>query len=93
MPTYTYRCNACGQTFQRFQRISDAPVAACPDCGGAVERLIEGGGGFIMKGGSQGSGRGGGRGRGAGGCALERTGQTCCGRSERCERPGCGGGH
>ena len=59
MPTYTYRCNACGQTFQRFQRMSDAPVAACPDCGGAVERLIDGGGGFIMKGGGQGSGRGG----------------------------------
>ncbi|HDI60775.1 MAG TPA: zinc ribbon domain-containing protein, partial [Desulfobacteraceae bacterium] len=54
MPTYTYRCNACGQTFQRFQRMSDAPVAVCPDCGGAVERLIEGGGGFIMKGGGHG---------------------------------------
>jgi putative FmdB family regulatory protein len=92
MPTYTYRCRACGQIFQRFQRMDDAPVVICPDCGGPVERLIGGGGGFIMKGYGQGGGRGG-RGRGAGGCAFERTGRTCCGRSEPCDRSRWGGGH
>jgi putative FmdB family regulatory protein len=88
MPTYTYQCNDCGQTFERFQNMSDAPVATCPDCGGAVNRLISGGGGFIMKGASSGHGQG--REHGAGGCSLERTGKTCCGRSQRCDQPGCG---
>lgn len=88
MPTYAYQCEDCGHTFDRFQRMSDPPVDQCPACGAPVRRLIEAGTGFIMKG-----GKGGGHGRrnAEGGCALETTGRTCCGRNQRCDRPGCGG--
>src|SRR5262245_28397439 len=41
MPTYEYQCNACKHTFERFQRMSDAPVRTCPKCGKRkVERLL-----------------------------------------------------
>ena len=50
MPTYDYRCRACGRDFEVFQRMSDKPGASCPDCGQAAERLISGGAGFLFKG-------------------------------------------
>ena len=50
MPTYDYRCRACGRDFEVFQRMSDPPGAACPDCGHVAERLISGGAGFLFKG-------------------------------------------
>jgi putative FmdB family regulatory protein len=50
MPTYEYRCDACGYTFEKFQGMKDKPVAKCPKCGGKVQRLISGGGGIIFKG-------------------------------------------
>jgi putative FmdB family regulatory protein len=40
MPTYGYRCNDCGVEFERFQKMSDAPVTTCEDCGGAVKKLL-----------------------------------------------------
>ena len=49
MPTYEYRCPQ-GHDFEVFQRISDQPGAACPDCGDASERRISGGAGFLLKG-------------------------------------------
>lgn len=49
MPTYEYRCTN-GHDFERFQKMSDDPVAECPECGEASERLISGGAGFIFKG-------------------------------------------
>jgi putative FmdB family regulatory protein len=39
MPLYEYHCKKCGR-FETLQRIADGPLAACPTCGGAVERLI-----------------------------------------------------
>ena len=41
MPTYGYRCTACGTEFERFQKMSDPPVTDC-DCGatGTVKKLI-----------------------------------------------------
>lgn len=50
MPTYDYRCRACGRDFEVFQRMSDRPGASCPDCGHASERLISGGAGLLFKG-------------------------------------------
>lgn len=50
MPTYEYRCPACGRDFELFQRMSDPPGAPCPDCGEAAERLISAGGGLLFKG-------------------------------------------
>jgi putative FmdB family regulatory protein len=41
MPIYEYICNACGNEFEEWQKISDAPVRKCPRCGKRkVERLV-----------------------------------------------------
>lgn len=50
MPTYEYECSSCGHTFEAFQRMSDAPLTSCPECGNSVRRLIFGGTGVIFKG-------------------------------------------
>lgn len=50
MPTYEYECGTCGHRFERLQRMSDAPVKRCPECGKSVKRLIGGGIGIIFKG-------------------------------------------
>ena len=50
MPTYEYRCRTCGHQFEAFQRISEAPLTKCPECGKKVERLISAGLGIIFKG-------------------------------------------
>ena len=49
MPTYEYRCPN-GHHFELFQRMSDEPRAACPECGKESERLLSGGAGFLFKG-------------------------------------------
>lgn len=50
MPNYDYRCPKCGHEYCRFQKISDATRAKCPECGARGERLISGGAGLIFKG-------------------------------------------
>ena len=50
MPTYEYECRACHHTFEKFQSMSDEPERVCPECGGAVRRMIGGGTGVIFKG-------------------------------------------
>ena len=51
MPTYEYKCNACGHKFEKFQSIMAAPIKKCPHCGkSAVQRLIGTGAGLIFKG-------------------------------------------
>lgn len=47
MPTYEYQsrqpknaCDLCRQRFEVRQSMQDAPLTACPRCGGPVERLI-----------------------------------------------------
>jgi putative FmdB family regulatory protein len=40
MPTYVYRCDACGHQFELFQRMSDDPVDTCPECESKVRRVI-----------------------------------------------------
>lgn len=50
MPTYSYRCPACGRKYDRLQKMSDSTRAKCPDCGTPGERLISAGVGFIFKG-------------------------------------------
>lgn len=49
MPTYEYRC-VNGHHFELFQRMSEAPVAVCPECGAGVERLLSTGAGLLFKG-------------------------------------------
>jgi putative FmdB family regulatory protein len=51
MPTYEYKCDACGYEFERFQPITADPIKRCPECGKAkVRRLIGTGAGMIFKG-------------------------------------------
>jgi putative FmdB family regulatory protein len=51
MPTYDYRCAACGHALEVFQAISAAPKRKCPSCGRAkLERQIGAGAGFLFKG-------------------------------------------
>jgi len=40
MPIYEYQCVACGQVVERWQKISDAPLAECPVCGGSLHKII-----------------------------------------------------
>jgi putative FmdB family regulatory protein len=51
MPTYEYKCDACGYAFERFQSMTADPIKRCPECGKAkVKRLIGTGAGVIFKG-------------------------------------------
>ena len=51
MPTYDYRCKACGHELELFQSISAAPKRKCPKCKKLkLERRIGGGAGFLFKG-------------------------------------------
>lgn len=40
MPIYEYECESCNKRTERLQKISDAPLASCPDCGSSVRKLI-----------------------------------------------------
>ena len=40
MPTYEYRCEACGHTFELFQKFADKPVEACELCGARVNKVL-----------------------------------------------------
>ena len=33
MPIYEYRCKACDHELEAMQKISDAPLVECPECG------------------------------------------------------------
>ncbi len=51
MPTYDYRCSACGHEFEEFQSITAEPFELCPQCGkNTLKRGLGGGAGMIFKG-------------------------------------------
>ncbi len=51
MPTYDYKCDACGHAFERFHSMSAPPIKRCPECGKSkVKRLLGTGAGLIFKG-------------------------------------------
>jgi len=33
MPIYEYRCSSCGHQQEFLQKVSDAPLTTCPQCG------------------------------------------------------------
>lgn len=52
MPTYDYKCAACGHHFDELQSFKDPPLTKCPKCKkNKLERLFGGGGAIIFKGG------------------------------------------
>src|ERR1041384_3091533 len=40
MSLYEYQCEADGSRFEVIQKFSDAPLTTCPNCGGAVRKLL-----------------------------------------------------
>ena len=40
MPTYEYRCRACGHVFEIVQKMSDDPLVICPECGGELRKVF-----------------------------------------------------
>lgn len=40
MPLYDYQCNQCGHRFEVRQGIKEDPLTVCPQCGGAIRRVI-----------------------------------------------------
>ena len=51
MPTYDYRCLACGHTLEIFHGISEKPRKTCPKCKKQkLERQISAGAGLVFKG-------------------------------------------
>jgi putative FmdB family regulatory protein len=82
MPIYEYQCLKCGKRTEWLQRMSDAPLAACPECGGEVKKLIsspavqfKGSGWYVS---DYGKGSGGPRkeGKSEGGGAAESSGSS-----------------
>jgi len=77
MPTYLYRCQKCGQQFEREQGMKDKPLKRCPECQGSVQRVITGGQGFIFKGGAPTPTFG----------EKSAGGSSCCGLNDPCSDP------
>lgn len=50
MPIYEYRCQSCGHELEKLQRLNDAALIDCPECGkSALKRLVSAAG-FRLKG-------------------------------------------
>jgi len=50
MPIYAYKCSACGFAKDVLQKISDAPLSVCPQCGQAQFSKQLTAAGFQLKG-------------------------------------------
>ncbi|MCS6976270.1 MAG: zinc ribbon domain-containing protein [Gemmatales bacterium] len=51
MPTYEYRCEACGHQFDEYQSITEEPLRKCPKCRkNRLRRLFGTGGALLFKG-------------------------------------------
>lgn len=50
MPIYEYRCKECGFQKEYMQRMSDAPLAVCPQCGKRGFTKLMSAAGFQLKG-------------------------------------------
>ena len=51
MPIYEYECRECGHVFDALQKMSDAPLSDCPDCGKPELRKLLSAPNFRLKGG------------------------------------------
>ena len=51
MPIYEYECAACAHQLESLQKISDAPLIDCPQCGKPSLRKLISAAGFRLKGG------------------------------------------
>ncbi len=40
MPVYEYECSTCQKVYEIQQKMSDDPLKNCPECDGAVKKLM-----------------------------------------------------
>jgi len=40
MPIYEYQCGGCGKIHEILQKMSDSPLAECPECSGKLDKRI-----------------------------------------------------
>ena len=50
MPIYEYECEACGHTFEAFQKMVDDPLKDCPECKKAALKKLISASAFRLKG-------------------------------------------
>jgi putative FmdB family regulatory protein len=50
MPIYAYKCESCGHSKDVLQKMSDAPLSVCPQCGAAAFKKQVTAAGFQLKG-------------------------------------------
>jgi putative FmdB family regulatory protein len=50
MPIYAYKCESCGHTKDVLQKMSDAPLTDCPQCGAPAFKKQLTAAGFQLKG-------------------------------------------
>jgi putative FmdB family regulatory protein len=50
MPIYAYKCESCGHAKDALQKISDAPLTVCPQCGEPTFKKQVTAAGFQLKG-------------------------------------------
>ena len=50
MPIYEYRCQSCGHQQEFLQKVSDAPLTTCPQCGKPSLSKMLSAAGFQLKG-------------------------------------------
>jgi len=50
VPIYEYLCNSCGVKKEHIQKMSDAPIKACPECGSEDYAKQISAAGFQLKG-------------------------------------------
>lgn len=50
MPIYAYKCESCGHAKDALQKISDAPLTVCPQCGQPTFKKQVTAAGFQLKG-------------------------------------------
>jgi putative FmdB family regulatory protein len=51
MPFYEYQCKNCGHALEAMQKVSDAPLRKCPECGKSVLQRLMSAPVFRLKGG------------------------------------------
>jgi len=50
VPIYEYKCDLCGHTMEKLQKISEEPLKTCPECGGDGLRKLVSAAAFKLKG-------------------------------------------
>ncbi|MEH6558806.1 MAG: zinc ribbon domain-containing protein [Oceanicoccus sp.] len=51
MPIYEYQCQACEHELEKLQKLNDAPLTDCPECGKSALKKKISAAGFRLKGG------------------------------------------